>query len=166
MAEINNSGSGQWSETDASNTSAVPDGWPSNMAPNNVRSTEQAMMGAIKRFWDRINGTVTTTGTAPHYVYTPTNTSYPTAYVTGEIYTFRAHAQGAGSDDLNINGLGAKLMYKPSTSGPTTLAAADIQANQMMMVCYDSNLNSSAGGFHVLAGIANASGGTLDGGTF
>jgi hypothetical protein len=67
MAEINNTGSGHWSEVDTSNTSPAPDGWPNGTYPNQVEPIMRASRGAIKRFWDRINGTVTSTGSSGTY---------------------------------------------------------------------------------------------------
>lgn len=154
MSEINNSGSGQWSETDASNTSASPNGWPAGTFFNQVEPIGRSTMGAIKRFWNRINGTITSTGASGHYVYTPANTGFPTAYVQGETYTFKADKDSAGSDDLNINSLGAKNLYKITSAGITAIAAADIKIGAHVMVQYDAAYNSSAGGFFILAGIS------------
>ena len=153
MAELNNSSPGQWSETDAQNVSPPPDGWPSGaMLPNQVEPAGRAMMGAVKRFWDRINGTVTATGGAGAYVYTPADASFPTAYVTGETYRWRANVTAVGGDTLDVNGLGAKPIYKPGSAGPTALAPGDIQSGQMVETAYDSALNSGGGGFHLVGG--------------
>jgi len=137
MAELNNTGSGQWSEIDASNTSPSPDGWPSGTFPNQVEPIGRSTMGAIKRFWDRINGTVTTTGSSNAYVYTPTSTSFPTALVAGEKYTFKANFTNTGAATLNINSLGATNLYKQTTSGPTALTGGEVVNNQFYVVMYD-----------------------------
>jgi hypothetical protein len=155
MAELNNSGTGQWSETDANNTSPPPDGAPVGTFPNQAEGIWRAIMGALKRFWDRINGTVTTTGSAGAYVYAPSNTSFPTAYVQGETYVWRANFTSVGGDTLNINALGAKGIYKPSTSGLTAIAAGDIQSGQIVHTVYDANLGGGAGGFQLMSPIAN-----------
>ena len=152
MAELNNSGTGQWSETDGNNTSPPPDGAPVGTFPNQAEGIWRAIMGALKRFWDRINGTVTTTGSAGAYVYTPASTSFPTAYVQGETYVWRANFTSIGSDTLNINSLGAKQIYKPSTNGMTSIAAGDIQNGQIVHTVYDGNLNSGGGGFQLIGG--------------
>ncbi|MBX6322979.1 MAG: hypothetical protein IRY94_14210, partial [Rhodospirillaceae bacterium] len=44
-----------WSETDSANTATPPDGWPENQVPSTVNDCARMMMGAIKRFWNRIN---------------------------------------------------------------------------------------------------------------
>lgn len=136
-AELNNSSTGQWSESDSSNTSASPDGWPIGLAPNQVRGVGQSMMGALKRFWDRINPTVTTTGSANAYVYTPSNASFPTAYVSGECYSFKASFANTTAATLNINTMGAKNLFKQTPAGPAALIGGEIQINQMVTACYD-----------------------------
>lgn len=161
MAELNNSGTGQWSEVDNSNTSPVPDGWPGGMDPNQVEPCARSNMGALKRFWDRINSTVTTTGSAGAYIYTPTNVAFPTAYVQGETYATRANFTSVGGDTININGLGAKPLYKPGSSGPVAIGAGDIQTGQIFTMIYDANI--AGGVLHVIAGIV--SGGAFPSGT-
>lgn len=140
MAEINNSGTGQWSEVDASNTSANPDGWPAGTFFNAVEPIGRSTMGAIKRFWDRIMGTVTTTGPSGTYLYAPVNTAYPTAYVIGEQYTWKAHQNSAGADTLNINGLGALALYKQNAAGVVAIAAGDIVAGQFVTCMYNGTV--------------------------
>jgi hypothetical protein len=134
MDDINNSTT--WSEIEANDFAPMP-----NMAP-------------VKRFWDRINGTVTSGGSAGAYTYTPTDTAFPTAYAQGETYSFKANFTSVGGDTLNVNGLGAKPLYKPSTSGPVAIAAGDLRANEMVQAVYDSSLGSG-GGFHVTSGLSS-----------
>jgi len=153
MAELNNSGTGQWSETDGNNTSPPPDGAPVGTFPNQAEGIWRAIMGALKRFWDRINGTVTTTGGAGAYVYTPASPSFPTAYAQGETFVWRANFTAVGGDTLNVNGLGAKGLYKPSVNGFVAIAAGDIQNGQIVHTVYDGNLNSGAGGFQIVGGV-------------
>lgn len=152
MAELNNSGTGQWSETDANNTSPPPDGAPIGTFPNQAEGIWRAIMGALKRFWDRANGTVTTTGSAGAYVYTPANPSFPTAYVQGETYVWRANFTSLGSDTLNVNGLGAKPLYKATTAGLVAIITGDIFSGQIVHTVYDGNLNSGNGGFQIIGG--------------
>jgi microcystin-dependent protein len=163
MADLNNS---SWNETDASNNAAPPAGWPAGMFPNQVEPTAQAMMGALKRWWGRINGIFTSSGAAGVYAVTPSNTSFPTAYVDGERYTFKAHQASQGGDTLNWNALGAKPLYKPSTGGFVAIAANDIVAGQRVDVIYDSTLNGSSGGFALMgpptASIAAPTGSVID----
>lgn len=153
MAEISAS---SWSEVDASNNQAAPLGWdPGVMLPTEVEPTAQAMMGGTKRFWDRINATVTTTGAAGTYTYTPLNASYPTGYVQGETFVAKANKASAGGDVFNVSGLGNKPMY----DGTTLLAivANQIISGQMFSAKYDSALNSGGGGFQIF-GLSTTSG--------
>lgn len=152
MAELNNSGAGQWSETDGSNTSASPNGWPAGTFPNQVEGIGQATMGAIKRFWDRINGTVTTTGSANAYVYTPVNASFPTAYVAGEIYTAKANFTNMTASTININGLGGKNIFAQTPNGPAALVGGEIQSGQMFSCLYDGTQMQLLGASSVLRG--------------
>lgn len=159
MSDIDNANAGAlWSEVDASNTAPAPDGFPQASGQDlwiNVPQNGRALMGAVKRFWDRINGTVTTTGSAGAYVYTPSNTAFPTAYVQGETYAFKVNFTSTGGDTLNVNSLGAKPLYKSSLSGPVALATGDLRANEMVQAVYDAALNSGAGGFHVTSGLSS-----------
>ena len=158
-AVANDISNSTYSETDANITSSPPNGAPPGFAPNQTEAIFRQMMAATKRFWDRINGVVTTTGSAGAYVYTPSNTSYPNTYAQGETLRAVANFTSVGSDTMNINGLGALKLYKPSSSGPVVLAPGDIQSAQMFAFSYDSALNSGGGGFHVQSGLSPASGG-------
>lgn len=155
---------GSWSETDASNNAAPPNGWPAGMQPNQVEPAARSMMGATKRFWDRINPTKTTTGASPAYVYTPTNASFPTAYVQGETVCFKASFTSVGSDTLNVAALGTKPLYKQSAAGPVVVAAGDIVINQFVCASYDTALAAAAGGYQIIGSLATAAPGGSAGG--
>lgn len=142
-----------YSETDASNTTASPNGWPAGTYFNQVEPIGRATLGFMKRFWNRINSTVVTTGSAGAYVYTPINTSYPATYITGETYSFIANFASVGNDTLNVNSLGAEPMYKAASAGVVKLAANDIPLGAHIVAQYDASLNSSAGGFYVVGGL-------------
>jgi hypothetical protein len=165
MSEINNSNpSAQWSEADASNTAPAPDGFPVSSTGDDlwidVPQNGRALMGAIKRFWDRINGTVNAPATAGTYSYAPAYPGtppapFPSAYVQGETYSFKAMSPSVGGDTLNVNVLGAMPLYKPRLSGPVTIAAGDIKANQMVQAVYDGGLNGGSGGFQITSALAS-----------
>lgn len=148
MADINNST--DWSETDASNNQAPPNGFPTGMFPSGVNQGMRAVMGAERRTWGRQNPIYTSTGASGIYAVTPANISFPTAYVQGEVYSFKAHQSSVGSDTLNWNALGAKNIYKPTSAGPTLLTSQDIVINQMVLLAYDATLNSGVGGWQLL----------------
>jgi hypothetical protein len=139
-----------WSETDSSNNATPPSGWPAGMFPNQVEPTARANMGALKRFWNRDNPTVTSTGSAGAYAYATTNTGYPAAYVQGEKYAFKANFTSVGADTLAVNSLAALPIYKTTGSGVVAIQAGDIQAGAQVIVSYDSALNAGAGGFQLL----------------
>lgn len=156
---------GSWSTTDASNSAAPPNGWPAGMAPNQVEPAARSNMGALRRWWERGNPALSTTGSAGAYVLTPTNTSYPTAYTQGEVYCAKANFTSVGNDTLNVNSLGAKKIYQASTSGPAALTAGTIQSGQQFCASYDAALNSGAGGFQLLTGSGLSASGLSNGTT-
>lgn len=132
MAEISGS---SWSETDALNSSPAPNGFPEGMPFSGVNDSARAVMGAVKRFWGRINGRYASTGSSNAYVLTPDVAL--SAYVTGERYSFRANFANTGAATLNISSLGAKSIKKMTASGKADLAPGDIQQGQPVTVEYD-----------------------------
>ncbi|HYE47010.1 MAG TPA: hypothetical protein VEA44_14705 [Caulobacter sp.] len=130
MPEIS---SASFSTTDASNNSASPNGFPESMAPSGVNDSARAVMGAIKRFWSRIQGATAAGGSSNAF----TLTESLSAYVTGERYSFRANHTITGSATLNINSLGAKTIKKMGSSGLADLASGDIQNGQPVTCEYD-----------------------------
>ncbi len=133
-AEFN---SGTYSETDASNTSPSPNGWPAGTYFNQVEPIGRATLGALQRWWDRANAQYTVGGTANAITLTPPNTSYPISYVTGEVYCFKATAANTGAATLSINGIGAESLTKESVSGPIGLVGGEIQLHQFVCVAFD-----------------------------
>lgn len=127
MADISAS---NWSETDASNTTAAPDGAPEGMAPSGVNDTMRAMMGAMKRLRDRNGPSVTSAGTN---TVTLTYTVAPAAYVTGDVYSFIAGGTNTGPVTLNVNALGAKAVQWQGFA----LRGGEIVASGMVTVGYD-----------------------------
>ncbi|MBX6367960.1 MAG: hypothetical protein IRZ04_08260 [Rhodospirillales bacterium] len=132
MNEISN---GTWSETDAANNAATPNGWPEGQPPSSVNDCARMMMGAVKRFWNRINGAYVSTGAGNAYDLSPAVAL--SAYVAGERYSFRANMANTGPATLNISGLGAKAIKKMTGSGKADLDAGDIQNGQPVTVEYD-----------------------------
>src|SRR5690348_12415902 len=143
MADI---GSSSYSEAAASNSQAVPAGWPEGMNPSSVNDCARENMAANKRWYNKINPVLTTGGTSTAYTLTST-TQAETAYYNGQLYSFVVNATCGASPSLNIDGLGAIALRKFSGGSFVALAAGDIQANQNVTVRY----NSSAPGFDVLA---------------
>lgn len=68
----------------------------------------------------------------------------PTAYVTGQKFTFKADVANTGAATLNVNSLGAKTIKKNVT---VDLATNDIIANSIVTVVYDgTNFQLDNGG--------------------
>lgn len=79
-----------------------------------------------------INDYVADTGVANAYVITPAPAI--TAYAAGQLFTFKASSANTTASTINVNGLGAKNIFK---KGDTALAAGDILSGQIVMVEYD-----------------------------
>jgi hypothetical protein len=144
-----------YSEVDASNNQAAPNGMPEGMPPSGVNDSWRAAMGAIKRAYDRDHAgswcTVGGTGNAITLTYGVA----PASYIQGEKYAFKASAANSGATTINVNGLGAKNVFKKS---PTGAAAAciggEIQSGDLVELEYDGTQ------FQLLSG-ASFAGGTL-----
>lgn len=141
---------GSYSTTDGGNNASPPNGWPAGMFPNQVEPSARANMGAVKRWWERANPTLSTTGSAGAYVITPSNTAYPTAYTQGEVICGKANFTSVGSDTLNVNGLGAKPIYTNLGSLTALTAGAIFNASQFC-VSYDGALNAGSGGWQLIS---------------
>src|SRR3977135_3944607 len=120
-----------WTENDASNVTAPPNGWPSgSMLPSAVEPAARAMRGATKRWYNRINATATSAGTN---TITLAYGVAPAAYVTGDRYCFKAGGTNTAAATLNINALGAKTIQRAGAA----LNANDIQSGFFYEVAYD-----------------------------
>lgn len=86
------------------------------------------------------------TGAANAYVLTPSPSIG--AYAVGQRFSFKATNANTTTSTLNINGLGAKTIYKGN--GATALASGDIAANMIVTVEYDGT------NFIMLNPVANA----------
>ncbi len=75
----------------------------------------------------------TTAGVAPNFTLTPSPAI--TAYAAGWRFRVKFHAAGAGTDQLNISGLGNKALKQYDNTGAKV--AAIIAANQLADVEYD-----------------------------
>ena len=131
MADIQ---SATWSPTDSSNNSASPNGWTSgSMLPSQVEPTARAMMGAIRRWYDRANVTQSSTGSANAQVLT--YNVAPAALVLGDIFSFKVGAglTNTGAATLNVNALGAIAVQRNSAA----LKGGELQAGASVIVGYD-----------------------------
>lgn len=144
MADITQS---NWSETDASNSAAPPDGFPEGMNPSGVDDGMRAVMGALKRWYDwRIP--VTTAGTTS--AYTVSYSVSPTALADGMTHRVlfnAANTLSASETTINVNSLGAKNLRKFSGGSWVALAAGDILANSV----HDLSYNSVSGTYRIIS---------------
>lgn len=134
MADIANV---DWNEVDASNSVTPPDGWPEGMFPSAVNNSARAMMGGLKRWYDRGNSTQTTTGTATAYVLT--YAAAQSALYDGFETSFILDQDCGAAPTLNIDALGAKGLrrYDFATKTFVVLGAADFFGGQVLRVRYD-----------------------------
>lgn len=145
MTDISQS---NWSPVDSGNSSAAPDGAPESMPPSGVNDTLRAVMGALRRWWERLCGTLTSSGGPTAYALTPAVALG--SYATGERFAFKINATNTGASTLNISGLGAKNIYKQTISGPAAIVAGDLVTGQMVEVMYDGTQ------FQIISGIGAA----------
>lgn len=132
-----------WNETDASNSTAAPDGAPEGMAPSGVNDTMRAMMGAIKRFFNW-QSPKTTAGTST--AYTLTYTVAPGGLVDGMVHLVRFNAANGAAATLNVNGLGAKPLYSYRAGAWAAVSTGAITTDAISRASY----NTSAGAYFLL----------------
>jgi hypothetical protein len=114
------------------------------------------MMGAMKRFWDRVNGTVVSAGSAN--AQTLSYAIAPTALVNGETYSFRAGFANTSACTLQINALAAKTIKKRIAGvGQADLAANDIIVGQRVVVVYDATSDA----LEMVSPVANVATGSV-----
>lgn len=110
----------------------------------------------------------TTAGTTTNY--TATTTGSANALVQGQTFVAIMNATCATQPTMNLTmggvAQGALALYKPTTSGPTRVGAAELLINQAILFSYDAALNGAAGGFHVLGGVSAALTQTFQDGSF
>jgi hypothetical protein len=120
-----------WSESDAGNNAAAPNGFPEHMAPSGVNDAARAIMGGVRRWHDHISPTVTSAGTAN--AQTLTYATAPAAYAAGDVYRFIADTTNTASLALNVNSLSATALQ---SRGPA-LQGGEFTARQMVEVYFD-----------------------------
>lgn len=110
-----------WSTAAASNTSAVPNGWPDTMVPSGINNSAREMMAAIAKWNADLNGSLQTATTSAN-VYTLTPARTISSYTDGLEFRVRWNVDntGAAEPTLNVSSLGAKTVK--SESGGTVPA--------------------------------------------
>ena len=106
-----------WSTAAASNTSAVPNGWPDTMVPSGINNSAREMMAAIARWNADLNGSLQTATTSAN-VYTLTPARTISSYTDGLEFRVRWNVDntGAAEPTINVSSLGAKTI-KDETGG-------------------------------------------------
>ncbi|MBN7809117.1 hypothetical protein JZX86_27745 [Agrobacterium rosae] len=122
----------KWSERDAGNNSAAPNGWQTGYLANTIAPTGRQMMAAMKRWFNNANAIYTTTGASNGYVLT--FEQGPPAYKQGLFYVFFLNHTNTGPSSLNLNTLGAKAIVRHDGSA---LAGGELQSGTVAMVYYD-----------------------------
>lgn len=141
-----------WSETDASNNSASPDGAPESMAPGGLNNTIRMVMGAVKRLLNQLIPATTAGSTT---AYTLTYGVAPAALVDGMTHLVKFNATCGASPTLNVNSLGAKPIYQYSSGAWSQVTAAGtLTADMVCRVCY----NSSEGSYRIVSSSVTALG--------
>lgn len=142
-----------WTEADASNSTAAPDGAPEGMFPSGVNDTMRAMMGATKRWYD---WTIPTTTAGSSTAYTLTYSVAPGALVSGMTHTVLFNAANGAAATLNVNALGAKPLYYYDGSTWSAVPTGAIPINTIAPVTYDS----VAGSYRILKDLSAAQSGS------
>ena len=129
MAEIKD-----YSVTADDNNATSPAGMPENMAPSGVNNSWRESFARVKRWYEDINGTKSTTGSSNAYVLAAARTV--TAYAQGDAYLFRANFTNTAAVTLNVDSVGAVAIVNNTQSA---LAAGQIQSGGMYLVAYDAS---------------------------
>lgn len=131
-----------WSEHDERNSEAVPNGWPTGAFPAYADLVGQMMMGATKRFWNKINPVYQTSGTGDNYVVqTEIGIDQINLY---EILCIRIDRSNTTSTPtLQFGATNARTIVKAGPSGYVPLAAGDMYAGNSHTFWYN-------GAFYVL----------------
>lgn len=128
MSDVND-----WNTTDASNNSASPDGFPEGMAYSEVNDSARAVMGAVKRMFADINGSLAAAGSADAYTLT-LNSPYA-AYFEGMLFTCSIPADNTGGAcTINVNTIGAQSVVDNNGNNPP---AGYFQAGGLYTFAYD-----------------------------
>jgi len=123
MSDIGNAS--VFKEVDDDNNTGTPS-WPEFMPAKNVNNNARALQGAIKRWYDRINASVTSSGSATGY--TINYNIDPDEVYNGQRFLWIPHIDcGAGPVTLVISPFGEKDIVKVNNGVAAPLVAGDIQ---------------------------------------
>lgn len=129
MVDVLNS---KWSELDASNNAAAPDGIQGGYAPSTIAPTGRAARGAFKRQSVQHNAVQRTGGS--NSAYTLTYGQAPEQLYTGQKFAFFLNHTNTGAATLNINGMGTKALAR---NDGVALTAGQLVSGTAVIVFYD-----------------------------
>lgn len=121
-----------WNKSAGSNNSASPDGFPEGMEPSGVNDSAREVMAAVSRWYQDLDASLTSGGSANAYTLTTNNAHAALADMA--ITAFKANHANTGSATLNADGNGAKSIKKHHDQD---LASGDIEVDQICVVLYD-----------------------------
>ncbi len=127
------------------------------MPANAVEAAARAIRGAVKRWYNHANATVTSTGSAN--AQTVTYAVAPAAYVTGDGYVFVAGFTNSGATTLNISGLGPIAVQSQGAA----LVGNEIVLGRVTIVYYDGTVFQLVNSQIVGIQTGTAAGGDLTG---
>lgn len=98
----------------------------------------RAVQAILAQEMEKLKPKYTVGGTANAITLTPANVTYPSAYATGDIYSFIATAANTGATIVNVNAIGVKNVYKQTPTGTVAaLTGAEIQIGQVVDIVYN-----------------------------
>lgn len=124
-----------WSERDNRNAENAPLGFPPGL-PAQIELIGRMMMGAIKRFWNKINPAYLTGGTGDNYVVTPeAETIFINLYEIVRVRIDRTNT--TATPTLKFGRTNARTIVKIGTTGTSPLVAGDLLAGRDHSFWYD-----------------------------
>lgn len=122
----------QWSTTAANNNDTPPDGWPENMSRSAVNNAAREMMAAIAAWYQDMDGSLVTAGSASSYTLT-TNNSH-SALGDQSILVARIDRDNTGAATLNVDSLGAKDIHVLGGA----LVGGELEENSIAAFAYNA----------------------------
>ena len=136
-----------WSTTDATNASIGSINFSDGQLPSTLNDSARVLMGDAARWRNTISSALTATGTNT-LVYTSGLSL--TSYVQGQFFMFKNTTESTGPVTFNVDSIAAKSVVK---HGDVALTAADLKANGIYVVAYES-VNDR---FQLLSPVSNQS---------
>lgn len=128
MVDISNN---KWTELDAGNITASPDGVQGGYEPSTIAPIIRNIRGAVKREYVSSNPIYASTGSANTYAVA---FATPLEIAKGKRIAFFANVTNTGASTINLNGSGAVSIVRVDG---TALQAGDIRASYPVDLVYD-----------------------------